>query len=82
VTNNTLPKLLVLDNIQSSVNKISSDIVGFALGSSEAKALHQERLQQMIQDNKTLTTYIAQFGKIAQPNEMPSIRLLKSLTLG
>ena len=81
VTNDTLPKLLVLDNIQSSVNKISSDIVGFALGSSEAKALHQERLQQMIQDNKILTTCIAQFGKIAQPNEMSSYRL-KSLTLG
>jgi hypothetical protein len=44
VTNNTLPKLLVLDNTQSSVNKISSEIVGFALGSSEAKALHRERL--------------------------------------
>jgi hypothetical protein len=58
VTNNTLPKLLVLDNIQSSGNKISSDIVGFALGSSEAKALHQERLQQMIQDNKTLLSVV------------------------
>ncbi len=81
MTNDTLPKLLVLDYIQSSINKISSDIVGFALGSSEAKALHQERLQQMIQDNKTLTTYIDQFGKIAQPNEMPSYRLLKYLTL-
>jgi hypothetical protein len=34
VTNDTLPELLVLDNIQSSINKISSDIVGFALGSS------------------------------------------------
>ena len=74
VTNDTLPKLLVLDNIQSSINKISSDIVGFALGSSEAKALHQERLQQMIQDSKTLATYIDQFGKIAQPDDMPSYR--------
>jgi signal transduction histidine kinase len=81
VTNDTLPELLVLDNIQSSINKISSDIVGFALGSSAAKALHQERLQQMIQDNKTLTTYIDQFGTIAQPTEMPSYRLLKYLTL-
>jgi hypothetical protein len=35
----------------------------------------------MIQDNKTLTTYIDQFGKIAQPTEMPSYRLLKYLTL-
>ncbi|MRN68505.1 MAG: HAMP domain-containing protein [Nitrosopumilales archaeon] len=35
----------------------------------------------MIQDNKTLITYIDQFGKIAQPNEMPSYRLLKYLTL-
>jgi HAMP domain-containing protein len=75
VTKDTLPKLLVLDNIQSSINKISSDIVGFALGSSEAKALHQERLQQMIQDNKTLTTYIDQFGNRTQPNDMPSYRL-------
>ena len=77
VTNDTLPELLVLDNIQSSVNKISSDIVGFALVSSEAKPLHQERLQQMIHDNKTLTTYIAQFGKLVQPDEMPSYTLLK-----
>ena len=81
VTNDTLPDLLVLDNIQSSINKISSDIVGFALVSSEAKALHQERLQQMIQDNKTLTTYLDQFRKFAQPDEMPSYTLLKYLTL-
>jgi signal transduction histidine kinase len=81
VTNDTLPDLLVLGNIQSSINKISSDIVGFALVSSEAKALHQERLQQMIQDNKTLTTYLDQFRKFAQPNEMPSYTLLKYLTL-
>lgn len=63
VTNNTLPHLLVLDNIQSSINKISSDIVGFALLSSGAKELHQERLEQLIQDNKTLTTFIDHFAR-------------------
>jgi signal transduction histidine kinase len=81
VTNDTLPDLLVLDNIQSSINKISSDIVGFALLSSGAKELHQERLEQLIQDNKTLTTSIDHFGKEAKPNELPTYRLLKSLTL-
>ncbi|MDQ6667674.1 MAG: HAMP domain-containing protein [Thermoproteota archaeon] len=81
VTNDNLPELLALDNILSSINKISSDTVGFSLVSTEAKALHQERLQQMIQDSKTLTTYIDQFGKIAEPSEMPSYTLLKYLTL-
>ncbi len=81
VTNDTLPDLLVLDNIQSSINKISSDIVGFALLSSGAKELHQERLEQMIQDNKTLATSIDHFGKEAEPNELPTYRLLKYLTL-
>ncbi|MFZ0513938.1 MAG: MCP four helix bundle domain-containing protein [Candidatus Nitrosopolaris sp.] len=38
VTNGTLPELLVLGNIQSSINKVSSDIVGFALVSSDAVA--------------------------------------------
>ncbi|HET7148609.1 MAG TPA: MCP four helix bundle domain-containing protein [Candidatus Nitrosopolaris sp.] len=80
VTNDTLPELLVLDNIQTSINKISSDIVGFALVSSEAKLLHQERLQQMIQDNKSMTMDIDQFGKIAQPSEIPSYKILKYLT--
>ncbi|PWU79805.1 MAG: hypothetical protein DLM72_15395 [Candidatus Nitrosopolaris wilkensis] len=46
--------------------------------------MHQERLQQTIQDSKTLTTYIDQFGKIAEPdaepNEMTSYTLLKYLT--
>jgi signal transduction histidine kinase len=81
VTNDTLPDLLVLDNIQSSINKISSDIVGFALLSSGAKELHQDRLEQMIQDNKTLATSIDHFGKEAEPNELPTYRLLKYLTL-
>jgi methyl-accepting chemotaxis protein len=85
VTNDNLPELLALDNILSSINNISSDTVGFSLVSSEAKALHQERLQQMIQDSKTLTTYIEQFGKIAEPdaepNEMTSYTLLKYLTV-
>jgi len=81
VTNDTLPHLLVLDNIQSSINKISSDIVGFALLSSGAKELHQERLEQLIQDNKTLTTFIDHFGKEAEYNELPTYILLKHLTL-
>ena len=50
VTNDTLPDLLVLGKIQSSINKISSDIVGFALVGSEAKALHQKRLGSLLKD--------------------------------
>ena len=42
--NRSLPELLVLRNIQSSVNKISSDVVGFALISPETKLLHQEKM--------------------------------------
>ncbi|MFZ0896271.1 MAG: HAMP domain-containing protein [Candidatus Nitrosopolaris sp.] len=34
----------------------------------------------MIHDNKTLTSYIDQFGKLVQPDEMPSYTLLKYLT--
>ena len=58
VTDESLPELSVLRNIQSSVNKISSDIVGFALASPMTKPLHQERIQQMMQDNKTLTMLV------------------------
>ena len=42
--------------------------------------MHQERLQQMIHDNKTLTSYVDQFGKLVQPDEMQSYTLLKYLT--
>ena len=31
----------------------------------------------MIHDNKTLTSYVDQFGKLVQPDEMPSYTLLK-----
>lgn len=80
-TNQTLPELLVIGNIQSSINKMSSDIVGFALQSPEARILHQERLYQMLQDNKTLNTLVNEFGKSADPSEKPSYNLVKSLTL-
>jgi signal transduction histidine kinase len=80
VTNDTLPNLLALSDIQSSINKVSSYIVGFALVSPGAKSLHQERLQQMINDDKILTTYTDQFGKLIQPDEMQSYKLLKYLT--
>jgi hypothetical protein len=70
VTNETLQELLVSDNIPSSVNKISSDIVGFALLSPASKPLNQERLQQMMQESKTLTTLVYHLDKlVADPKE-------------
>jgi signal transduction histidine kinase len=62
--NRSLPELLVLRNIQSSVNKISSDVVGFALISPVTKLLHQEKMQQIIQDGKTLTVLVSQLNNI------------------
>jgi signal transduction histidine kinase len=76
VANEKLPELVALGNIQSSVNKISSDIVGFALVSQAAKPLHQERLQQMTRDSKTLTTLVDQLGKI----DAESYPILRHLT--
>ena len=79
-TNKTLPELLVIGNIQSSIKKMSSDIVGFALQSPEARILHQERLHQMMQDNKTMNSLVNQLGKSTDPSEKPSYDLIKSQT--
>jgi signal transduction histidine kinase len=78
ITNNPLPQLLVSNKIQSSVNKISSDIVGFALVSPVTKQLHQERVQQLM-----LARLVDQLGKIvvADPKEKTeSNPVLKHLT--
>jgi signal transduction histidine kinase len=83
VTNDPLRELLVSNNIQSSVNKISSDIVGFALVSPVTKQLHQQRLQQLIQDSNIMARLVDQLDKMvaADPNEKTeSDPVLKHLT--
>jgi signal transduction histidine kinase len=81
VANDTLPELLVSNRIQSSINKISSDIVGFALVSPVTNQLHQEKLQQMMHDIKMLTTQVDQLNRIAQDSsEVESNSILKQLT--
>jgi signal transduction histidine kinase len=82
-TYRTLPQFLVLSDIESTVNKISSDIVGFALTSPAAKELHQERLNELLQDNNTLVRSVDQFGRmIAEDNKLVgSSTLLKNLTV-
>jgi UPF0716 family protein affecting phage T7 exclusion len=65
VANDPLPELIVSNKIQSSVNKISSDIVGFALVSPVTRQLHQQRLQQMTQDTKMLASLVDQLDKIS-----------------
>jgi signal transduction histidine kinase len=75
VTNESLPELLVSNKIQSSINKISSDIVGFAVVGTMTNQLHQDRLQQMIHDSKVLTALVDQLDKIlaANPKEKAEI---------
>src|SRR5919199_1852641 len=51
VANDPLPELLLAYNIQTAVNRISSDVVGFAMVSPMTTQLHQERLHQIMQDN-------------------------------
>jgi signal transduction histidine kinase len=64
VANKSLPELLVSNKIQTSINKIASDIVGFAVVNPLTNQLHQERLQQMMQDSKVLTALVDKLGKI------------------
>jgi phosphoglycerate-specific signal transduction histidine kinase len=78
VANSILPELLTSNKIQSSVNKISSDVVGFAIVSPATKQLHQERLQQITQDSNTLTALVDKLYKAA-PDSKDSA-LLKHLT--
>jgi hypothetical protein len=72
VANNTLPELLTSNKIQSSVNKISSDIVGFAIISPATKHLHQEKLQQIIQDSNMLTALVDKLYRVAPPGSKNS----------
>ena len=65
-----------------SVNKISSDVVGFAIVSPATKQLHQERLQQITQDSNTLTALVDKLYKAA-PDSKDSAEpysVLKHLT--
>jgi len=82
VANSILPELLTSNKIQSSVNKISSDVVGFAIVSPATKQLHQERLQQITQDSNTLTALVDKLYKAA-PDSKDSAEpyyVLKHLT--
>jgi len=82
VANSILPELLTSNKIQSSVNKISSDVVGFAIVSPATKQLHQERLQQITQDSNTLTALVDNLYKAA-PDSKDSAEpysVLKHLT--
>ena len=82
VASDALPELVLLGNIQSSVNRVSSDIVGFALTSPASKPLHQERLNQMMQDSNILNGLMDQLGKRADhKTEAQFYPLLRNLTL-
>jgi signal transduction histidine kinase len=75
------PELVLLGSIQSSVNKVSSDIVGFALISPASKPLHQERLNQLMQDSRTLNDLMDQLGnKADHKSEAQFYPQLKHLT--
>jgi len=84
VTNDSLPELLVSSKIQTLANKISSDIVGFAVVSPVTNQLHQERLQQLTEDSRVLTGLVDQLDKIdvGDPKERakfyPTLRDLTS----
>jgi signal transduction histidine kinase len=83
VTNESLPELSVSNKIQSSINKISSDIVGFAVVGTMTNQLHQERLQQIIHDSKMLTALVDQLDNIlaVNPKEKAEIsHMLRNLT--
>jgi phosphoglycerate-specific signal transduction histidine kinase len=69
VASDPLPELLLAYNIRAAVNRISSDVVGFAIVSPMTTQLHQERLQQIMQDNKTLTLLVDELDKTSDPKE-------------
>ena len=69
VATSILPELLTSNKIQSSVNKISSDVVGFAIVSPATKQLHQERLQQITQDSNMLTALVDNLYKAASDSK-------------
>ena len=81
VANDPLPELLLAYNIQTAVNRISSDVVGFAMVSPMTTQLHQERLHQITQDNKTLTLLVDQLHNASDlPEEAESDSALNDLT--
>ena len=83
VTNDPLRELLISNNIQTSVNKISSDIVGFALVSPVTKQLHQQRLQQLIQDSNIMARWVDQLDEMVAADhreKTESDPMLKHLT--
>ena len=69
VASDPLPELLLAYNIQTAVNRISSDIVGFAIVSPMTTQLHQEKLQQIIRDLKSLTSLVDRLGKASDLKE-------------
>jgi signal transduction histidine kinase len=69
VASDPLPELLLAYNIKTAVNRISSDVVGFAIVSPMTTQSHQERLQQIMQDNKTLTLLVDQLDKTSDLKE-------------
>jgi signal transduction histidine kinase len=81
VASDPLPELLLAYNIQTAVNRISSDVVGFAMISPMTTQLHQERLHQIVQDNKTLTLLVDQLNKASDfQEETESDSALNDLT--
>lgn len=76
VAGDPLPELLLAYNIQTAVNRISSDIVGFAIVSPMTTQLHQEKLQQIIQDSKTLTSLVDQLEKTSDLKKLNPILVL------
>jgi Four helix bundle sensory module for signal transduction len=69
VASDPLPELLLAYNIQTAVNRISSDIVGFAIVSPMTTQLHQEKLQQIIRDLKSLTSLVDRLEKASDLKE-------------
>jgi signal transduction histidine kinase len=69
IASDPLPELLLAYNIQTAVNRISSDIVGFAIVSPMTTQLHQEKLQQIIRDLKSLTSLVDRLGKASDLKE-------------
>ena len=81
VASDPLPELLLAYNIQTAVNRISSDVVGFAMISPMTTKLHQERLHQIVQDNNTLTLLVDQLNKASDfQEETESDSALNDLT--
>src|SRR5919206_4044723 len=55
VASDPLPELLLAYNIQTAVNRISSDVVGFAMISPMTTQLHQEQLKHMLPNDEIVS---------------------------